>query len=102
MGAGLAPDNWAQLLSIEQWDEYKAKKSLFFSLRYLEHCTQIIQNGLVLDRSASLTAKAMLVNVQPSDCWASHLEVFIPLREKALGALEAALWKAGLIKLASN
>lgn len=78
-------------IRIESWNLYKSKKSLFFSLRFLELAYQLIESKSIFDRESMLSMKQDLLNVT-DDTWSSHMKVYEKyhsvLLKKLLGSID--------------
>lgn len=82
-------------LKIESWNLYKSKKTLFFSLRFLEFARQLLENKKITDRESVQEWKHMLMNVD-DDLWDTHMQVFQPLHYQCVQALQVAATTADI------
>lgn len=73
-------------LKIEPWILYKSKKTLFFSLRFIEMARQILVHGSIVDRQSMLNWKQELLFVK-GDTWQNHIETYSNLHEEILNLL---------------
>ena len=77
-------------LKIEKWDLYKSKKTLYFSLRFLEMARQLIEHKDIVDREKMLVWKDAFLAVNNSN-WSAHMNVYESLHSVLLMELEKAL-----------
>jgi hypothetical protein len=74
----------SSVLQIEAWSARRSKKALYFALRLLHFCNQLLTLGKIGDRSSMLAWKEALFAVESDDDWTAHMAVFEPLHASCL------------------